>query len=534
MRHRHSKPRLAAQFAAGLLLAGAAFAAQDAAATDLTVAVNTLPRSLDSGSRSGNVDVRVYYSIYDTLIRRDFASQPDGSGSKLVPGLAESWTRTGPSTLDVTLRQGVTCNDGKPFNADDVLATFSAERLWGPASYYPEGRDYFGHLQSVEKLGDYKVRFTTAAPDLILEQRLASYQSFVICDEALMAFRKDGVETKTWMEQAEKAMQWAPVTTGPYKAVEYQKNSHLVLQANPTYWGGKPAAEKITFREVPEMSARLAGVVSGEFDIAVDFAPDQWQVLDSYKDVKSQTVSLENSHILVFNSSDAVLGDKRLRQALSLGIDRKALIDALWKGKAFTPNGHQIPAYGDMYVADREGYAYDPDKARDLVKASGYKGEEISYRLIPNYYLNNVEAAQIIQEMWRAIGVNVRLDFVDNFTAVRNPGAQIFAWSNSYRLPDPTGGLLNLWGPDADTVVKHKYFKPSQAYTDLAQTVSQTTDAAERKAAFSKMLDIFEDEMPMTMLYNPTTTYAVRQGIRWNPYSLYYMDFRPTNFAFEM
>jgi len=48
------------------------------------------------------------------------------------------------------------------------------------------------------------------------------------------------------------------------------------------------------------------------------------------------------------------------------------------------------------------------------------------------------------------------------------------------------------------------------------------------------MLDIFEDEMPMTMLYNPTTTYAVRQGIRWNPYSLYYMDFRPTNFAFEM
>ena len=98
----------------------------------LTVAVNELARSLDPGEHTGNVDTRIYYSIFDTLIRRDFAKPKADGGASLVPGLAESWSWTTPTTFDLKLRRGVVCHDGSPVDANAVLAPFSPDRLWGP------------------------------------------------------------------------------------------------------------------------------------------------------------------------------------------------------------------------------------------------------------------------------------------------------------------------------------------------------------------------------------------------------------------
>jgi len=140
------------------LLAGAALAAER---PDIVVAVNSLPRSLDPGTETGNVDVRVYYNIFDTLIRRDFAHPDADGGARLVPGLAVSWTRPDPNTLELDLRQGVTCHDGSPFDADDVLATFAPERLWGADPFYPKGREDLAQLKSVAKVVADTARFTT-------------------------------------------------------------------------------------------------------------------------------------------------------------------------------------------------------------------------------------------------------------------------------------------------------------------------------------------------------------------------------------
>jgi peptide/nickel transport system substrate-binding protein len=498
----------------------------------LTIAVNELARTLDPAAGNGNVDVRIYYSIFDTLIRRDFDHPDANGGAKLVPALATSWSWTTPTTFEVKLRTGVMCHDGNPFNADDVLATFSPERLWGPDAYYAEGPAYFGNLKKVEKLDDTTVRFTTAEHDAAIEQRLSSYMSFVICDEAWNKYKKDGVPAKVWMDDAARALRFNPVGTGPYKFVNYQKNDRVTLQAFDQYYEGKPAAKTVTFKSVPEVAARIAGLVSGDYDIAAEIPPDQWDSLSSYKDLVLKTVPLENSHVVVFNTNDPVLSDKNLRHALSLAIDRKALIDALWKGKTYAPNGYQLPSFGDLYDKSRAGYTYDPEQARKLLKQSRYKGQEISYRVIPNYYLYNVEAAQIMQEMWRAVGINVRIDFVDSFKDVRKAGVQLYAWSNTYRIPDPTGSLLILWGADSEAQKSQKIYTPNPEFNTLAKTLYTATDAAARRATYSKVLDIFEDDMPMTMLYNPVTGYAMKKKVNWQPYSQYYMDFRPANFSF--
>jgi len=513
--------------AAYLTLAAGAAQADDR--PDFTIAVNALARNLDPAAQSGNVDVRVYYSIYDTLIRRNFRAD-GGSGAELEPGLATSWKRVEPNVLEVKLRKGVSCHDGNPFNADDVMATFSKDRLWGPKSYFSKGRPYFGHLKDVQKVDDYTVRFVTEKPDVTLEQRLSSYTSFVVCDEAWTAERKEGEDYKTWMDRAFKATRWNPVGTGPYKFSDYRKNDHITLAANDSYWEGKPAAKTITFKEVPEVAARISGLVSGEFQMAAEIPPDQWDVLDRYDDIKQKSIVIENTHVLVFNEADPVLSNKKLRHALSLSIDRKALIDSLWKGATYTPKGHQLKVFGDMYDDSRKGYAYDPEKARQLVKESGYDGQEISFRLIPGYYLNGQESAQAIQEMWRQVGINAKLDFVESFKAVRAEGAQIYAWSNSYRFPDPTGALLTLYGPNTAIVKKYGFFKPSEEYVRLADELLVTAEPAKRKEIFQRLLDIFEEDCPITMLYNPVTTIAMKKNVDWTPYALYFMDFRPSNF----
>ncbi len=511
--------------------AGLGLAAQAQPRTQLAVAVNELARTLDPAEGIGNVDVRVFYSIFDTLIRRDFAHPTADGGAKLVPGLAESWSWTSPTTFDVKLRKGVVCHDGSPFDANDVLATFSADRLWGDKPYYPEGKVYFGDFKGVDKLDDFTVRFTTAQPDPILEHRLSSYMSFVICDEAWNAHRKDGVESRVWMDNAAKALRWKPVGTGPYRFVDYQRNDRITLAANDKYFEGAPAAQTIVFRSVPEVAARVAGLVAGDFDIAVELPPDQWDGLKRYKDVVLKTEPLENSHVLQFNTNDPVLSDKKLRHAMSLSIDRKALIDALWKGQTYVPHGHQLPSFGAMQVKENKGYPYDPVLAKKLLAESSYKGEEISYRIIPNYYLYNVEAAQVVQEMWRAVGINARIDFVESFKEVRQKGAQVFAWSNTYRVPDPTGAILALWGPATQNQQGWKLYGASKAFNDAAAELSAESDPAKRKAAFATLLVAFEDDMPMTMLYNPVTGYGVKSNVNWTPYSQYYMDFRPSNFS---
>ena len=497
---------------------------------DIAIAVNKLARNLDPALQTGNVDVRVYYSIYDTLIRRDFRNPPK-TGVKLEPGLATAWRQIDPTTLELDLRKGVTCHDGSPFNADDVLATFSPERLFGEKSFFPRGRIYFGHVKEVQKIDDYKVRFVTKVPDLILPARLSSYTSFVICDEAWNAHRKEGEDYTKWMDEAFKALRWKPVATGPYKAVSYRKNDHIKLESHDTYWGGKPAAKSITFKSVPEVAARISGVVSGEYDISVEVPPDQWEVLDRYDDIVRKSVVLDNSHVLVFNTQ--TIKSKKLRHAMSLAIDRKKLINSLWKGQTYTPNGHQLASFGEMYQADRKGYSYDPEKAKQLVKESGYNGEEITYRLIPGYYLNNVEAAQAIQEMWRQVGITSKLEFVESFKKVRTKDTMAYSWSNTYRLPDPTGAIMANWGPSSAVQKKYKYFQPPKEFNDLGTGLISMSDMKKRSASFNRMLDIFEDEMAMTILYNPVVTFAVKKNIDWTPYSLFFMDFRPSNFKIK-
>jgi ABC-type transport system substrate-binding protein len=158
--------------------AAAAAAAKPGSQKDqITVAIAGEPNSLDTTNELGNVVVRLHYPIHDTLLRRDFLD-----GNKLVPSLATEWKRLDDLTLDVKLRDGVIFHDGHKMTSADVKFTF--DRIMNPEQR-SEATGYFAVLQAVEATDPLTVRFKTKSPDPLLEQRLASYGSWIVSKPAV-------------------------------------------------------------------------------------------------------------------------------------------------------------------------------------------------------------------------------------------------------------------------------------------------------------------------------------------------------------
>ena len=482
----------------------------------LVVAVADLPAGLEPARDMGNVGTRISWSLYDTLIRRDFLSTPGGGGAKLEPALAASWKRESPSELIVTLREGVRFHNGDLLHADDVAFTFSAERMWGEKPLIPDAKNYFGVLAGVEALDAKTVRFRTRGPDVLLEQRLASWASWIVNKRHYQAVGIDAFARN-------------PVGTGPLKPRSFTRDSTVMFDAFDDYWMGRPGFSTVEFRKVPEVSTRVAGLVSGEFDIVTNLPPDQLDTLARYNHVEARSVVLANAHLLVYDMRDPVMADKRIRHALSHAIDRKLLVETLWNGKAVVPASHNYPEYGEMFLPGR-ALPHDPDKARRLLREAGYRGQKITYRTMPNYYTNALAAAEILTEMWKAVGINAELQVVESFAQMQGPGQQIGNTSNSTRLPDPLGAIWPSWGPNTSFQTRGMWAKDSAAaFNEAGRALEVEADPAKRKALWARMLDAWEDESPATILYLPLESYGVRKSLKWQPYSFYYMDLRAYN-----
>ncbi|MDQ8732261.1 ABC transporter substrate-binding protein [Bradyrhizobium sp. LHD-71] len=484
----------------------------------LRIAVAEIPPTLEPARELSNVGTRVTYSMFDTLIRRDFLGAPDGGGAGLKPHLAVSWTRNGPDELVLKLRDDVLFHNGDRLTAEDVIYTFMSPRMFGEKPLMPDARSYFATLASVDSPAPLTVRFRTKVPDVLLEQRLASWCSWIISKRAYEERGFDGFSRE-------------PVGTGPYKYRSHQRDQKIVLDAFDQYWMGRPNAESVEFRQVPELASRVAALQAGDVDMITNIPPDQVSVLKKSPGIDVRNVVLANVHVLTFDERGPQMGDKRVRQALALAIDRKLLVDTLWDGSAVVPNGHNYPEYGQMFLEGRS-LRYDPDEAGRLLRAAGYRGEEIVYRTMPNYYTNALRAAQVLVEMWKAVGINARLQVVENFSQMRAEGAQIGNNSNSTRLPDPIGALWISWGPGSE-FQKSGAFRSVEAFNAAGRALEAETDPAKRKALFKAMLDAWEDEAPGTVLYQPAEFYALKRNVAWRPYTFYFMDLRNDNLAFD-
>jgi len=511
----------------------------------LTIAVQQIATSasLEVVRERSNVGERVQAPIFENLIARNLMSKLEPT-----PGLAESWKRIDERTVELSLRKGVKFHNGDEMTADDVVFTFGPERFFGegydnksdktlfttvlardsiegkklPAEVIGIAKRVWPSLEKVEAVDKYTVRFVNRVPDVTLEGRIGGGGSEIISKRGFL-------ETKTWIEWARK-----PVATGPYKVREFKPDDVLILDAHDDYWGGRPPIKTIRFVVVPEVSSRINGLLSGQYEMICDVPPDQISTIEKNPKFEVQGGLVTNHRILVFDKHHPQLADPRVRQAISHAIDRQAIVDSLWAGRTRVPPGLQWEFYGPMFIEGWKVPEYDPKKAQALLKAANYKGDPIPFRVLNNYYTNQVGTAQIEVEMWRSAGLNVQIEMRENWQQIfENDGKRAMRdWSNSAVFNDPISSIVSQHGPQGQQQQAKEW--SNDEMNKLSGDLEVEVDMPKRKAMFKRMLEICEREDPAyTVLHQTATFTAKRKDIQWKAAPAFQVDFRAENFRWN-
>ncbi len=509
----------------------------------ITIAVQKIANSnsLDDLREQSNVGTRMSAMYVERLIDLNYQG-----ALEQVPGLATAWRRVDDRTVELDLRRGVRFHDGDEMTADDVAFSFGPQRMFGatrptvqgvtlplqsaavttarvkqlPAEVPPVARRLWPALDRVDAVDRYTVRFVNATPDVTIEGRISCRGSGIVSRRAFD-------EADSWLDYAR-----APRGTGPYRIREYRPDVSLLLEAHDEYWGGRPPLRSIRLVEVPEVPARVAGLLAGEYQFACDIPPDQIVGIEKSGMFEVQGGTIPNHRITAFDKNHPQLRDPRIRQAMTHAIDRQAIVDSLWAGRTQVPRGLQWDFYGDMLIGDWTVPEYDPARARALVKAAGYKGDPIPYRLLNNYYTNQVPTAQVLVEMWQQAGLNVEVGMKENWAQIfeRTPTRGIRDWSNSAPFNDPVSSLVSQHGPNGEQQQYGEW--TNEEMNRLSVELETGTDRARRRAAFARMLQIAEREDPAyTVLHQNATFTAKPRSLKWRAAPTFAMDFRAANWG---
>ncbi|MCG8639751.1 MAG: ABC transporter substrate-binding protein [Desulfobacterales bacterium] len=481
----------------------------------ITVAVPQSPLALDPIVANSTSTQQSIFSVYDRLL---YTSYTKAGNIELQPGLAESWRQIDDLTYEFVLRPGVRFHDGKTMTADDVVFSFGPERQEGFGGR-SVAKQYFNSLKKVSVVDPLKVRFVLKHHDAAFLAKLGGWGAEIVSAKAFS-------EAGGWNGWSIK-----PIGTGPYKISEYRQDEILVLDVHDGYWGDRPPFSKIRLRVVPETSVRINGLLAGDFDMATLINPSHFDRIQSQNDFKVIGGPIQNIRTSAYITEGGVLSNLKIRQAISHAIDRQAIIDAIWNRQTRIPAGFQHPCIGNTYLEDIQVPAYDPDQARRLVKNAGYNGELIRYKSQTAAYPLELETSQIIVEMLRDVGLNVKLEVKENWSQVQEmpSGEVILNSSTLYAWPDQTGGLLRLWGPNG-IFQKSPYSWVNQEFNDIYSKYGREKDISKRREMNRRLQAIYQVEESFgTVLFYQALFYAARTDLPWGPTPALHMDFSAKN-----
>ncbi len=456
--------------------------------------------------------------MFDTLIAVDHAKD-----MALRPALAERWERIGPRALRLSLRQGVVFHDGSPFAAEDVAFTFSPDHLLGPGK---SGRSIamqsLERIERIEIVDPQTVIVHAKGDDALLEQRLAAWAAEIVSKRAFDA----AGSWDRWIA--------APIGTGPYRLMSQKLDVNVVLAPHDAYWGGKPPFDGIEFRYMPELSTRLNGLMTGQVDLITDVPPDQFSEIAKRPELEVAGGAVQNIRYLAIDAETPGLTDPRARRALSLAIDRKLFVESLWADRVPVPRSFQLPGFGPGYIEDYPPLAYDPDLARKLLKDAGYRGETITYRLLNNYYTNQVSGAQVMVEMWQAVGLKVRIEMMENFSQIQKKPVRALYDSSStavFRTISARPGASSVPTAPCPSRSGSGATRSTSRSARSCRTRSRSASAASSSAACSR--SSIAAIRPASCCMPPASSTASAATCPGSPGQTLDLNFGPSNAAFS-
>lgn len=456
------------------------------AQTTLTTAMGSNPPTLDPQKTFNGFSFGVTNQIYETLFKVTTAGDLEGL-------LAAAWDHVEPTRLRVTLREGVSFSDGTPLDAAAVKA--SLDRLLDPATAAP-GRFVVSAIEAVEVVDPLTVDIVTSAPFAPLLAHLAHPVSAVVAAE-------HGDELAR-----------SPVGSGPYTLESWTQSDSVVLAANPEYWGGAPAIERVVYRIIPEVSTQIIELRSGGIDVLFNIPADNFAQLENDPELETNAFLGWGSMHLGFNTANAKLADVRVRRAIAHAIDKDLIVEEFLGGLAEV-GAVPVPPTVRFSASDlQDPYPYDPDAARVLLQEAGAEGLELTLDIYQNPDLE--AAAQVLQAMLADVGVSLEIS------------VQEYAAYAETILEDDLELFGTSWGTvtlDADYTLYAFFHSSEIPANNTARFASAEVDAALEAARATPDDEVREDEyrlvqeqvlseVPMVTLYYPLSTMAKRPALQ--------------------
>ena len=463
-----------------------------ASAQTLRIALQDDPDLLDPASGKSFVGRIVFNSLCDKLVD----VTPD---LKFTPRLATSWeTSADGKALTFKLRAGGKFHDGEPIDAEAVK--YNIER----AKTFPDSirKSELSGVDTVDVVDPLTVRLNLKAADASLIATLSDRAGMIISPKAAKELGSNfGLK---------------PVCSGPYKFAERVQQDRIVLERYADHWNAKAFAfDKLVFRNVRDATVRLANLRAGDFDLIERLEPTDVKEANADKSLKVESAVSLGYQGITFNlangagADNAFAKDKRLRQAMSLALDRKAINEVIFEGQ-FTPAGQPVPPVSPYYSKLFAPPAPDIAKAKALIKEAGLTRVKAEMKFANNPRTQRL--VEVIQAMVAEAGIDLSLRATEFATQMADQSKGTFetvqiGWSGR---PDPDGNIHSFMTCKGG-LNDGKY---CNAEVDrLLNEARATSDVAKRAALYEAADKIYLDELPIIYLYYETWIWALNKKV---------------------
>lgn len=483
---------LALALASGTALAPPVLAQQ--ADDAITVALPNEPADIDPcNSTVTGIGIVVKENIAETL------TVLDPESSTVLPRLATSWTDQGNGVWRVKLRENVSFHDGTPFDAAAVAA--AVERLQKPELTCRD-RTKIPRVTLTSEVIDPSTIDIKAEP---AQPLMPTFLSFIAVPAP---------------NASPDAITRAPVGTGPYRFVDWRPGQGIDVERFDGYWGETPQVAKATYVFRPESALRASMVAIGEADIGTDIAPQDAQ------DPDLDHVFFNGETTRIRMVMQPPLDDVRVRKALNLAFDREALVGTILSPEVLPATQFFLPKING-YNPDLEVWPYDPEEAAALVEAARADGVPVDkeIRLVGrvNFFPNQEEVLQTMQQMWAAAGLNVRLQMMESaewLKLVNKPFPADREAMLVQEMHDNNNG-------DAAFTMPFRYHSDGQqsetaipALDDLLDRAGSASGGERTRLYREANRMISEDVVPAVPMFHMVSTMRISPRIAYEPNSL--------------
>ncbi|MBI4637647.1 MAG: ABC transporter substrate-binding protein [Candidatus Rokubacteria bacterium] len=457
------------------------------------------PATLDPARVSDIYSRSVSQQIFDGLVQFD-------QTLTVMPALAQFWKASRDGlTWTFTLRKGVRFHHGREVTADDVVYSFT--RILDPREK-SGAADLFGTIQGAQEFREGRARTVSGLTALdrytvqvVLKEAQAPFVSVLAVGHAKIVPREV-------VERAGEAFGAQPVGTGPFKFVRWERGKEIVLAVNPDYFGGVPQLARVVYRIFPgeRFETMHEEFQKGNLEDTPIPTQDYRRIVASGGStyVKRPMISVR---FYGFNTRWKPLDDRRVRQALAHAIDRDGLIDEVFLGR-YTPARGVLPPGTQGFNPRLRGYAYDPERARDLLAQAGYPGG----RGLPSIPVwSSVKLERVLQEhelmkkQLEVVGVRTEFHYLTDWPAffkkLLDGQLPMFVLAWYADVPDPDNFLFKLFHSRSP----RNFFGYANATVDeLVTAARQVTDPQRRVDLYRRAEQLIVDDAPLVPFWHYT------------------------------